>query len=218
MSTTRAAVEDASKGTPLFSASAAPRRPTGRTQPRMGVEEEESEPQRLPRQTRAEPSYHQRRHTVVVASTTSGVDSTAFVCRTPRSPVARRSSRPAPKRGGPVSTRLPVAGGRGSSRQATLSPARNLAHTIRTCVATVGVASAVFAAVALRANAGSGSVSRASCGVERWTVKTVQDRPRLLPPRATTIHFLVTRPTPRFGLTRARLLPAGHLKPRRSSR
>jgi hypothetical protein len=37
---------------------------------------------------------------------------------------------------------------------------------------------------------------RELCGFERWTVKTLQDRPRLLPPRATTIHFLVTRPAP----------------------
>ena len=26
-----------------------------------------------------------------------------------------------------------------------------------------------------------------ACGTERWTVKTLQDRPRLLPVRATTI-------------------------------
>jgi hypothetical protein len=36
----------------------------------------------------------------------------------------------------------------------------------------------------------------AACGVERWTVKTLQDRPTLLRSRATTIHFLVTRPAP----------------------
>ena len=38
--------------------------------------------------------------------------------------------------------------------------------------------------------------SRAACGVERWTVKTLQDRPRLLPARKSTIHYLVTRPAP----------------------
>jgi hypothetical protein len=32
--------------------------------------------------------------------------------------------------------------------------------------------------------------------VERWTVKTLQDRPRLLPARATTVHDLVTLLTP----------------------
>jgi hypothetical protein len=36
----------------------------------------------------------------------------------------------------------------------------------------------------------------ATCGGDRWTVKTLQDRPRLLPARKTTIHFLVTRPAP----------------------
>lgn len=35
-----------------------------------------------------------------------------------------------------------------------------------------------------------------SCGVERWAVKTLQDRPHLLATRRTTIHFLVTRPAP----------------------
>jgi len=34
------------------------------------------------------------------------------------------------------------------------------------------------------------------CGVERWTVKTLQDRPHLLPAKKTTVHFLVTRPAP----------------------
>jgi len=38
--------------------------------------------------------------------------------------------------------------------------------------------------------------ARLLCGVERWTVKTLQDRPKLLPVRATTIKFLVTRPAP----------------------
>jgi hypothetical protein len=35
-----------------------------------------------------------------------------------------------------------------------------------------------------------------TCGIERWTVKTLQDRPRLLPLRDTTIAFLVSRPAP----------------------
>lgn len=35
-----------------------------------------------------------------------------------------------------------------------------------------------------------------ACGVERWTVKTLQDRPTLFSARVTTIHFLVTRPAP----------------------
>jgi hypothetical protein len=40
------------------------------------------------------------------------------------------------------------------------------------------------------------SVMTATCGVERWTVKTLEDRPLLLPRAVTTIHFLVTRPAP----------------------
>ena len=44
---------------------------------------------------------------------------------------------------------------------------------------------------------GASSYANATaCGVERWTVKTLQDRPKLLPARVTTIHFLVTRPAP----------------------
>jgi hypothetical protein len=38
--------------------------------------------------------------------------------------------------------------------------------------------------------------TRILCGVERWTVKTLQDRPRLLPPRDTTIAYLVSRRPP----------------------
>jgi hypothetical protein len=41
-----------------------------------------------------------------------------------------------------------------------------------------------------------GAYSRELCGVERWTVKTLQDRPQLLPIRTVTLRFLVTRPTP----------------------
>jgi hypothetical protein len=56
-------------------------------------------------------------------------------------------------------------------------------------VATVA-ASAAMAAPSSQATSGS------ACGVERWTVKTLQDRPRLLRPRKTTIHFLITRSRP----------------------
>lgn len=35
-----------------------------------------------------------------------------------------------------------------------------------------------------------------TCGVERWNVKALQDRPRLLPARLVTLHYLVTRPRP----------------------
>ena len=38
--------------------------------------------------------------------------------------------------------------------------------------------------------------ARALCGVERWTVKTLGDRPKLLPSQPTTIKYLVTRGRP----------------------
>ena len=48
---------------------------------------------------------------------------------------------------------------------------------------------------------GSGSASGSetgsgSCGVERWTVKTLQDKPKLLPLKKTTVAYLVSRPAP----------------------
>jgi hypothetical protein len=56
---------------------------------------------------------------------------------------------------------------------------------------------AVTAALATTAaEAGEASGTRLLCGIERWSVKTLQDRPRLLPVRTTAIHFLVTRPAP----------------------
>ena len=54
---------------------------------------------------------------------------------------------------------------------------------------------ALAAAVALAAPS-SRTTSDNACGVERWTVKTLQDRPRLLPNRLTTVHYLVTRKAP----------------------
>jgi hypothetical protein len=62
-------------------------------------------------------------------------------------------------------------------------------------VIVIGV-SAATAAVACPAAGRSSSAAAATCGVERWTVKTLQDRPKLLPVRVTTIHFLITRPAP----------------------
>jgi len=57
----------------------------------------------------------------------------------------------------------------------------------------------VTAAVTENAAATRGSrSSAAACGVYRWTVKTLQDRPRLLPARKTTIHFLITRRAPSY--------------------
>ena len=63
-------------------------------------------------------------------------------------------------------------------------------------LAAVVVATAALAAgIAFTAPSGR-AASRHSCGVERWTVKTLQDRPRLLPNRLTTVHYLVTRKAP----------------------
>ena len=40
--------------------------------------------------------------------------------------------------------------------------------------------------------------ARALCGVERWTVKTLQDRPSLFPAHTLTLRYLVTRPAPAY--------------------
>jgi hypothetical protein len=58
-----------------------------------------------------------------------------------------------------------------------------------------GLAGALAATAGLSAKTSQAS-NRAACGVERWTVKTLQDRPKLLPARKTKIHFLITRPRP----------------------
>jgi hypothetical protein len=73
-----------------------------------------------------------------------------------------------------------------------------MARTARIAVgalllAAVGVASFVFSPGARPIPAAN---ARTLCGVERWTVKTLQDRPRLLPVRDTTIAYLVGRPPP----------------------
>jgi hypothetical protein len=50
------------------------------------------------------------------------------------------------------------------------------------------------AAVGTTARSAHGAHERELCGIERWTVKTLQDRPHLLPVRTVTLRFLVTRP------------------------
>ncbi len=60
----------------------------------------------------------------------------------------------------------------------------------------VGLVAAVLAVSAGLAAHPSDATTRYGCGGDRWTVKTLQDRPRLLPARRTTLHFLVTRPAP----------------------
>ncbi|MGZ4371909.1 MAG: hypothetical protein ACXVRZ_13140 [Gaiellaceae bacterium] len=42
----------------------------------------------------------------------------------------------------------------------------------------------------------SHAASKYACGVERWAVKTLQDRPHLLLNRRTTVRYLVTRRAP----------------------
>jgi hypothetical protein len=61
----------------------------------------------------------------------------------------------------------------------------------------IALAAAVVARVATPAHQRHTVVSAAlACGVERWTVKTLQDRPRLLPARGTTVAHLVSLPRP----------------------
>src|SRR3954469_19645043 len=52
------------------------------------------------------------------------------------------------------------------------------------------------AAVVWRSGGGGAANGRVACGVERWAVKTLQDRPMLRPARPTTVRFLVTRRPP----------------------
>ena len=60
----------------------------------------------------------------------------------------------------------------------------------------IAISAAMLAASAGMAAPSSNATSNHACGVERWAVKTLQDRPKLLRPRKTTIHFLITRPAP----------------------
>src|SRR6266545_2494939 len=47
-----------------------------------------------------------------------------------------------------------------------------------------------------RISSASAATARVACGVERWTIKTLGDRPILLPSRPTSIKFLTSRPAP----------------------
>jgi hypothetical protein len=66
-------------------------------------------------------------------------------------------------------------------------------------VTVAGIAAVAAAAVTVAASSRAGEADRATgaCGVERWTVKTLQDRPQLLPVQSVTIAYLATRPRPR---------------------
>lgn len=61
--------------------------------------------------------------------------------------------------------------------------------------AVVVATTALAAGVAFTAPSGH-ATSRYACGVERWAVKTLQDRPHLLRKKLTTVHYLVTRKAP----------------------
>ncbi len=57
--------------------------------------------------------------------------------------------------------------------------------------------------VALAVSAGlaahpSDATTKYACGVERWTVKTLQDRPHLIANRLTTVKYLATRRPPSY--------------------
>lgn len=63
------------------------------------------------------------------------------------------------------------------------------------------VAMAAFAALASARADGHQKLAQAAsrlgtCGVERWKVKTLQDRPHLIPAQATTVAHLVSVPRP----------------------
>jgi hypothetical protein len=49
---------------------------------------------------------------------------------------------------------------------------------------------------AMSAEARPASTGRSLCGVERWKVKTLQDRPSLLPVQTVTIAYLISRTKP----------------------
>jgi hypothetical protein len=61
----------------------------------------------------------------------------------------------------------------------------------------IALVAAVAARVAAPAHQRPAPFSAAlACGVERWNVKTLKDKPRLLRPRATTVARLVSLPRP----------------------
>ena len=57
-------------------------------------------------------------------------------------------------------------------------------------------AAALLASWASRPSHSSAATARVACGFERWTVKTLGDRPTLIPSQPTSIKYLVTRPAP----------------------
>jgi hypothetical protein len=75
-------------------------------------------------------------------------------------------------------------------------------------VALIVLVAAVAARVAAPAHQRQVRFSAAlACGVERWNIKTLKDRPRLLPARATTVAHLTSLPRPSY-LPPSRRLPS----------
>ena len=68
---------------------------------------------------------------------------------------------------------------------------------MKRAVLTAGLATALAVTTGLGAPAGH-ATGRYACGVERWTVKTLQDRPHLLSNRLTTVKYLDTRRPPSY--------------------
>src|SRR4051812_23911239 len=76
------------------------------------------------------------------------------------------------------------------------STLRRMRH-LRLAVALLVVASAgAVAKLSTESAAASAAAPATRCGVERWTVKTLQDRPHLAATQKTTVAFLDTRPAP----------------------
>jgi Protein of unknown function (DUF3761) len=70
-------------------------------------------------------------------------------------------------------------------------------HRSGTCSHHGGVAVSLDGSGSSIPSSGARSSSGA-CGTERWTVKTLQHRPQLLPTRSVTLRYLVTRPAPSY--------------------
>jgi len=78
---------------------------------------------------------------------------------------------------------------------------RGIRHFLLWTVLAAGAGVALVAAALASSGAQRASFLRSNrisgaCGVDRWKVKTLQDRPHLLSVRKATIHYLVTRPAP----------------------
>jgi hypothetical protein len=89
--------------------------------------------------------------------------------------------------------------GSASASAAATTTTRPLSDAPPMSAAAYGLAGVIAASLVVStapAGADVGAPTRSLCGTERWTVKTLQDRPTLLPVRTTTLRFLVTRPAP----------------------